>query len=139
MKAGKSEANSAQRHDKGSGAPPITSFGNPLRRGLFPGEIGIDRGDHVQRQPSGENHAAHHGDAHRHTARARAVPQRNRQDAEYRRQARHQNRTEPGRRSALDGFHHGKPGLLALVGKFHDQDAVLGHQSDEHDLADLAE
>ena len=42
-------------------------------------------------------------------------------------------------RGLLDGSHLVQPGLLFLVGELDDQNAVLGHQSDQHDDADLAE
>ena len=58
--------------------------------------------------------------------------------AEDRRDHGHQHRAEADVGCFFDRLAHTQPTVAQLVGEFDDQDAVLGHDADDKDQADLA-
>ena len=54
-------------------------------------------------------------------------------------QAGHEHRTQPGGGRLDDGLDELDAAVAQLVSEFHDQDAVLAGDADQHDSADLAE
>ena len=57
--------------------------------------------------------------------------------AEHRRRGRHEDRTQPGSGSLDHGAQLLRAGLLQMIRELDDQDAVLGHESDQRDEPDL--
>src|SRR5271168_3515174 len=98
----------------------------------------INRGHHKKRKDRANNHAADQHDA---DAVARpgtgALGQNEREVAKDGGGGRHQDRTQPGAGGADYCFELGVSGFLQVVTEFHDQNSVLGDQTDESDQADL--
>ena len=110
-----------------------SGFSRLNRTGREPAvEQHVDDRDHVKREEGAREHASDHRDSHGATAFCtRTKTNGDRHDARHRGKGRHENGPEPN----LAGFHHGRHRVDALlsplVGVFHQQDGILGHQPDE--------
>src|SRR5881394_255915 len=110
--------------------------GRWLARNQF-AEERIDHRDDEEREEGAAQHAANHDQAHRPPALAAgAEADRNGQDPGNGRKRRHENRPQPHPARLAHGFGGGCAGGAALVGEFHQEDAVLRDQADEQDEAD---
>ena len=117
----------------------------PLHRcGLLPlllselAHRGVERGREQKAEAGHAEHAGEYRGAQRlpHLG-ARAGRDDQRSDAEDEGQRCHQNRPQPRARGADGGLRRGSAVVLGLPGELHDQNRVLGRQSDQNHETDL--
>ena len=103
------------------------------------GEQAEDDRRQEQRRDRGEAEAADDDPAERAAGLgAGAAGQEQRQAAEHGGDHGHDHRAQADERGVADRLVHRLAGVAELVGELDDQDAVLRHQADQHDQADLA-